>query len=83
MERNKLLDYQEFYDEFVEQEYLPARIDYVWTDKNKDYMRETLFAFYTTYIKLKKPELLNSLLKLYSDTMLASHYNFPADDTYM
>lgn len=83
MEKKQMLDYQEFYDEFKDQEYLPARIDYVWTDQNEEYMRETLFAYYTTYMRLKQPELLNPLLKLYSESMLASHANFPAEDTYM
>lgn len=83
MENKELLDYQQFYDEFVEQEYLPARIDYVWTDNNKEYMRETLFSYYTMYIRLKQKELLHPLLKLYSESMLAAHANFPSDETYM
>lgn len=83
MENRELLDYQEFYDEFVDQEYLPARIDYVWIDQNKEYMRETLFAYYTMYIRLKQPELLRPLLRLYAESMLASHSNFPSDNTFM
>lgn len=78
--KNRILDYQEFYDELVEKEYLPSKIDYNWTDNNKDYMREVLFSFYTTYSRLNKPEMLHPLLKLYSETILAAHSHYPEDD---
>ena len=83
MEKERILDYQEFYGELIEQEYLPARIDYVWTDKNEDFMREVLFAVYTTYVKIKKPELANSLLKLYSDIILAAHSHYPEEEGFL
>lgn len=83
MEKEKVLDYQEFYDELIENEYLPARIDYIWSDKNEDFMREVLFAFYTTYSKRKDNDLVNSLLKLYSDVILAAHSHYPQDDGFM
>jgi hypothetical protein len=83
MEKEKLLDYQEFYDELIENEYLPARIDYLWSDKNEDFMREVLFAFYTTYTKRRDNDLVNSLLKLYSDVILAAHSHYPEDEGFL
>lgn len=82
MDKNKLLDYQEFLDELTDKEYLPAKIDYVWTDKNEDFMREVLFAFYTIYIKHKDANLLHPLLKLYSEVMLAAHSHYPEEEGY-
>lgn len=82
MDTNKLLDYQEFLDELTDKEYLPAKIDYVWTDKNEDFMREVLFAFYTIYIKQKDLTLLHPLLKLYSEVILAAHSHYPEEDGY-
>lgn len=77
MENEKILDYQQFYDELVDQEFLSARIDYQWTDNNEDFMREVLFLVYMTYTKLKDESLINPLLKLYSDIILTAntHYN--------
>ena len=83
MEKEKLLDYQEFYDELIEREYLPARIDYLSSDKNEDFMREVLFAFYTTYTKRRDNDLVNSLLKLYSDVILAAHSHYPEDEGFL
>lgn len=83
MEKEKLLDYQEFYDELIENEYLPTRIDYIWSDKNEDFMREVLFAFYTTYTKKRDNDLVNSLLKLYSDVILAAHSHYPEDEGFL
>ena len=48
-QKEKLMDYQEFYNELIEKEYLPLKIDYNWTDKNEDFMREVLFLFYTLF----------------------------------
>ena len=83
MEKQRILDYQEFYDELIEKEYLPARIDYLWSDKNEDFMREVLFAFYTTYSKRKDNDLINSLLKLYSDVILAAHSHYPEENGFL
>lgn len=83
MKKERILDYQEFYDELIENEYLPARIDYLWSDKNEDFMREVLFAFYTTYSKKKDNDLINSLLKLYSDVILAAHSHYPEDEGFL
>lgn len=80
--KGKILDYQMVYDELIEKDYLPARIDYNWTDNNEDFMRETLFAVYTTYAKLKDPELLHPLLKLYSDIILAAFTYYPEENGY-
>jgi hypothetical protein len=77
-----MLDYQEFLDELTDKEYLPAKIDYVWTDKNEDFMREVLFAFYTIYMKQKDPNILHPLLKLYSEVMLAAHSHYPEEEGY-
>ena len=47
MEDNtKILDYQEFYEEFKEGGYLPLRIDFEWLFENENYMRENLYSFY-------------------------------------
>lgn len=80
---NKMLDYQEFHDTLVEMDYLPTKIDYSWTDTNEDFMREILFSFYSIYVRLKKPELLHSFLKLYSDVISAAHSHFPEDQGYL
>ena len=83
MEKQKILDYQEFYDELIDNEYLPARIDYLWTDKNEDFMREVLFAFYTAYSRNKESDMLNTFLKLYSEVILAAHTHYPEDEGYL
>lgn len=83
MKTEKILDYQEFYDELIDQEFLPARIEYNWTDKNEDFMREVLFAFYMSYSKTKNPEMLNTFLKLYSDVILAAHSHYPEEEGYL
>ena len=41
----KILDYQEFYDALIDNDIIPARIDYQWSSNNEDFMRETLFLF--------------------------------------
>ena len=51
-QKEKLMDYQEFYNELIEKEYLPLKIDYSWTDKNEDFMREVLFLFWQFTILL-------------------------------
>ena len=81
-QKEKLLDYQEFYEELVSGDYLPTRIDYDWSDKNEDFMREVLFSFYTTYSRLKDPEMVKTLLKLYSEVMLAAHTSYPEGEGY-
>jgi hypothetical protein len=83
MENNKMLDYHEFYEELVEKEYIPDRIDYQWTDSNKDFMRDVLFAFYMTYSKVKDPDLLNAFLRLYSDIIVSAHSHFPEEEGYL
>lgn len=83
MEQEKLLDYQEFHDMLVDQEYIPARVDYGWTDKNEDFMREVLFAFYTIYMKKKDLSLLHPLLRLYSDVILAAYSHYPEEEGYL
>ena len=81
--KEKLMDYQEFYDELIEKEYLPLKVDYNWTDKNEDFMREVLFLFYTTYIKTKDLGLVNPLLRLYSDVILAAYTHYPEEEGYL
>lgn len=34
----------------IEKEYLPLKIDYSWTDKNEDFMREVLFFYFIHYM---------------------------------
>lgn len=80
--KKKLLDYQEFYDTMVSGDYLPSRIDYTWSDKNEDFMREVLFSFYTMYTRLKDDDLVNPLLRLYSEVMLAAHAHYPEEEGY-
>jgi alpha-glucosidase (family GH31 glycosyl hydrolase) len=80
--KERLLDYHEFYEELVDKEYLPAKIDYIWTDKNKDFMREVLFAFYSIYSRLKKEEMMNPLLKLYAEVILAAYSHYPEEEGY-
>jgi hypothetical protein len=80
--KKRLLDYQEFLEEFEEKEYLPAKVDYMWIDKNEDFMREVLFAFYTIYIKGKDSNMLHPLLKLYSEVILAAHSHYPEEEGY-
>lgn len=83
MDNNTILDYQQFYDELLEKEYIPDRIDYLWTDSNKDFMRDCLFAFYMTYSKVKDPQLLNAFLRLYSDIIVSAHTHFPESEGYL
>ena len=82
-QREKLMDYQEFYNELVEKEYLPLKIDYNWTDKNEDFMREVLFLFYTLYVKTKDFKLIHPLLRLYSDVISTAHSHYPEEDGYL
>lgn len=83
MKKDKILDYQEFYEELIDNEYIPAKIDYAWTDNNEDFMRESLFIFYRTYTSMKDPELLNPFLKLYSDIILAAYTHYPIEEGYL
>lgn len=80
---NQLLDYQEFKDVLVDQEYIPSKVDYQWVDRNEHFMRETLFAFYTIYMKKRDHSLLHPLLRLYADVILAAHSQFPEEEGYL
>lgn len=82
-QKEKLMDYQEFYNELIEKEYLPLKIDYNWTDKNEDFMREVLFLFYTLYVKTKDFKLIHPLLRLYSDVISTAHSHYPEEDCYL
>ena len=82
-QKEKLRDYQEFYNELIEKEYLPLKIDYNWTDKNEDFMREVLFLFYTLYVKTKDFKLIHPLLRLYSDVISTAHSHYPEEDGYL
>lgn len=82
-QKEKLMDYQEFYNELIEKEYLPLKIDYSWTDKNEDFMREVLFLFYTLYVKTKYFKLIHPLLRLYSDVISTAHSHYPEEDGYL
>ena len=82
-QKEKLMDYQEFYNELIEKEYLPLKIDYNWTDKNEDFMREILFLFYTLYVKTKDFKLIHPLLRLYSDVISTAHSHYPEEDGYL
>ena len=81
--KEKIMDYQEFYDTLIDNDILPARIDYNWVDKNEDFMREVLFAFYTFYTRLKDRSNVISILKLYSEVMLAAHTHYSQEDGYL
>ena len=82
-QKEKLMDYQEFYNELIEKEYLPLKIDYNWTDKNEDFMRDVLFLFYTLYVKTKDFKLIHPLLRLYSDVISTAHSHYPEEDGYL
>ena len=82
-QKEKLMDYQEFYNELIEKEYLPLKIDYNWTDKNEDFMREVLFLFYTLYVKTKDFKLIHPLLRLYSDVISTAHSHYPEEYGYL
>ena len=82
-QKEKLMDYQEFYNELIEKEYLPLKIDYNCTDKNEDFMREVLFLFYTLYVKTKDFKLIHQLLRLYSDVISTAHSHYPEEDGYL
>ena len=82
-QKEKLIDYQEFYNELIEKEYLPLKIDYNWTDKNEDFMREVLYLFYTLYVKTKDFKLIHPLLRLYSDVISTAHSHYPEEDGYL
>lgn len=82
-QKEKLMDYQEFYNELIEKEYLPLKIDYSWTDKNEDFMREVLFLFYTLYVKTKDFKLIHPLLRLYSDVISTAHSHYPEEEGYL
>ena len=82
-QKEKLMDYQEFYNELIEKEYLPLKIDYNWTDKNEDFMREVLFLFYTLYVKTKDFKLIHPLLRLYSDVISTAHSHYPEEEGYL
>ena len=82
-QKEKLMDYQEFYNELIEKEYLPLKIDYSWTDKNEVFMREVLFLFYTLYVKTKDFKLIHPLLRLYSDVISTAHSHYPEEDGYL
>ena len=82
-QKEKLMDYQEFYNELIEKEYLHLKIDYSWTDKNEDFMREVLFLFYTLYVKTKEFKLIHPLLRLYSDVISTAHSHYPEEDGYL
>ena len=79
-QKEKLMDYQEFYNELIEKEYLPLKIDYNWTDKNEDFMREVLFLFYTLYVKTKDFKLIHPLVRLNSDVISTAHSHYPEED---
>ena len=78
----KTLDYQQFYDELIEKEYLPDKIDYSWTDRNEDYMREILFLLYMAYTKTSNKNTPHTFLKLYSEIMSITHAHFPEEQGY-
>ena len=81
--KEKIMDYQEFYDTLIDNDILPARIDYNWVDKNEDFMREVLFLFYTLYVKTKDFKLIHPLLRLYSDVISTAHSHYPEEDGYL
>ena len=79
----KILDYQEFYDALIDNDIIPARIDYQWSSNNEDFMRETLFLFYTMYSRLNNPELLMPMLKLYGEVILSANIHYPSEETFL
>ena len=81
--KEKLLDYQEFHDMLVEQEYIPTKIDYGWIDANENFMRDVLFSFYSIYSRKKDSTLLHPLFRLYSDVVLSAYMNYPEEDGYL
>lgn len=86
MENNKekILDYQEFYDEFKEGGYLPLRIDDEWLLENEDYLRENLYSFFVIYSNSKRPsENLKLLFKLYAEVSLNTYNHFEGRGHYL
>lgn len=85
MEDNtRILDYQEFYEEFKEGGYLPLRIDFEWLFENENYMRENLYSFYLMYSNHKKPnEIMKLLFKLYSEVILNTYNHFEGRGKYL
>lgn len=79
---NKILDMHQFYEELIEKDYLPAKIDYQWIDKNETFMRETLYAFYMSYSRINDASLLHPFLKLYSDVILNAFCSYPEEEGY-
>lgn len=78
-----VLNFQEFYDKLVEEDYLSLRIDYEWRRQNEDYMRQVLFNFYSMYSKIDDPMLTQSFLKLYSEVMLDTYDKYPLEGGYL
>lgn len=74
---NNILDYQEFYDELIQGEYLSEKITDEWMIDNENYLRETLYSFYQVYSKYKYPnKILKYLMKLFSEVTYAAFMNF-------
>lgn len=72
-----ILDYQEFYEEFKEGDYLSSKIDNEWLNDNDGYLREVFFAHYRMYSTNPNPSsVLRPLFKLYSDTILYTYLSF-------
>lgn len=72
-----ILDYQEFYEEFKEGDYLSSKIDLEWLNENDGYLREVFFAFYRMYTNNTEPSsVLRQLFKLYADTILYTYLSF-------
>jgi len=65
---NHTLDYQEFYEELVDNEYISLSVDYEWRLQNEDFLRESLFTFYQLYTRCTNPtDMLKPILRTYGD----------------
>lgn len=75
----EILDYDEFYSELKESNYIPLRIDDEWLIEHENFVRENLYSIYVAY--QREPRLLNMLFRLFGD-MLMNAYNEFKDINY-
>ncbi len=82
--KENVLDYQEFYESFLENDYLPLRINDDWLLENENYLRENLFSFYLIYSNYKNPsEIIKLLFRLYADVALNTYNHFEGRGHYL
>ena len=83
MENSKLLDYQEFYEELIDRDFISLAVDYEWRLQNEEYLKESLFIFYQLYSRSKNPEeMLNLILRTYGDIITITFKNFEKEELF-